>query len=101
MITKNNVNKFTVLFITSYTLYSIGNSIQKRVCWIINVTIDKEWPFKPSLVKYKTKIYRPQDIAKRFAWMFYMKIGCRFMVFCLFLNNFRRNYWNIRILMIH
>lgn len=48
-----NLHKFTVLFNgPSDTLYENG-------VWIISVTVDDEYPFKPPIVKFKTTIYHP------------------------------------------
>lgn len=48
-----NLNKFTVLFNgPSETPYENG-------VWIISVTVDEDYPFKPPIIKFKTTIYHP------------------------------------------
>lgn len=48
-----NLNKFTVL------LHGPSDTPYKNGVWIISVTVDDEYPFKPPIVKFKTRIYHP------------------------------------------
>lgn len=48
-----NLKKFTVL------LHGPSETPYENGVWIISVAVDDEYPFKPPIVKFETKIYHP------------------------------------------